>query len=37
MPRRSLSPSELKGHRWAAGKTDEGPEDPLKKAEEAMG
>jgi hypothetical protein len=22
---------------WATGRTDEGPEDPLKKAEEAMG
>jgi hypothetical protein len=37
MERRSSTLSELKGHLWATGKTDEGPEDPLKAAEDAMG
>ncbi len=37
MERRSSSLSGLKGHVWATGKTEEGPEDPLKRAEDAMG
>jgi len=37
MERRSSNLSGLQGHLWASGKTEEGPEDPLKKAEDAMG
>lgn len=37
MESRSSSLSGPKGHLWAMGKTDEGPEDPLKAAEDAMG
>jgi len=37
MERTSSSFSGLKGGLWATGKTIEGSEDPLKRAEEAMG
>ncbi|KAE9370718.1 voltage-gated potassium channel [Stipitochalara longipes BDJ] len=37
MGRRSSSFSGLRGRLWATGKTSEGSEDPLKRAEEAMG